>query len=442
MPDTTLRFIFAGRRGRLLTGLLLAEFAGAIQSVAYSTVLPIASRDLHGRGLYGATLAAGSLSTILVLACGAGYLARLRPAQTLATATALYLAGVAMTALAPVMMWVLAGSVLRGLAGGLLAALGLTAIGSLYEDAVRARVLGLFAVVWLIPSLAGPAVNAVVAVLLGWRSALAWPAVLVLAARVLVSRDIGLIPQQARTRPTGLTSAAVVLGGLTCTSVLSGLREWWTVPLFSIGLIAALAGALRILRRDLRDHYRTGRAFLGLCGVFFGGSGIVSLAVVDGMGHGVVAGSIAFGAGLIAWSLTGLRSAPVANSSVLGPALVTLGLTAETVAVTGNVLPLAVSGWAVAGLGMGFAYPWLSARAFDDAPVDNTASIATAVAFAEVVGTALGSLLGGGVYSVATGLGGSAPAALGLAFGLLALAAAATTIGSARRTACLQTSRR
>jgi hypothetical protein len=64
------RAVFAGRRGRLLAGLLLAEFAAAVQIVAYSSVLPLASRDLHGSSLYGATLAAGTMTMILVLASG------------------------------------------------------------------------------------------------------------------------------------------------------------------------------------------------------------------------------------------------------------------------------------------------------------------------------------------------------------------------------------
>lgn len=48
-----MRAVFAGQRGRLLTGLLLAEFGTAIQVIAFSTVLPLASRELTGAGLYG-----------------------------------------------------------------------------------------------------------------------------------------------------------------------------------------------------------------------------------------------------------------------------------------------------------------------------------------------------------------------------------------------------
>src|SRR5262245_28828103 len=148
--DTSLRAVFRGRRGRLLAGLLLAEFGAAVQSVAYSTVLPLASRELDGSSLYGATLASGTLATIGVLALGPRVVGALSAAWTLIVATGLYLGGVVAAAAAPAMGWVLAGSVARGIAAGLIAGFGLSAIGGLYEDAVRTRVLGMYALIWLV----------------------------------------------------------------------------------------------------------------------------------------------------------------------------------------------------------------------------------------------------------------------------------------------------
>ena len=169
-PRAALRAVFAGRRGRLLAGLLLAEFAGAIGVIAYASVLPLAARDLHGGSLYGATLAAGSLTTILTLASGV----TLHPARrALFVSTTLYGVGVITAAAAPTMVVMLAGNVLRGAGVGLLAGFGMSAIGGLYEGALRRRVLGLFAIMWLLPSLAGPAVNGLVASAVGWRWALA-----------------------------------------------------------------------------------------------------------------------------------------------------------------------------------------------------------------------------------------------------------------------------
>ncbi len=438
--DNSLRSVFAGRRGRLLIGLLLAEFAAATQGIAYSTVLPLAAKELNGTSLYGATLASGTLSTILVLAVGSGVSGRLGARASLLLATGVFLAGVVLSAVAPTMVWVLMGSVLRGLAAGLLAAFGLTAIGGLYSDAVRPRVLALFALIWLLPSFVGPALNAVIALSWGWRWTMAWPAVLILAARLVVARDAAIIPWRSSGARIDVVGGGLVVAGLVAATIASGTpASWWSVSVLIIGSGVAGLAAVRTLR--VLGHGRRMRLLVVFTGVnlaFFGGAGLITVAVIEGMGHGVVAGSIAFGAGLVAWSLTGLRHTTVAGAVGLGLGLVTVGLAAEAVLLTGAfgrwpTLVSTVVAFGVVGLGMGLAYPRLSSGAFDEAPPELVGSLATAVAFAEIAGTALGSVLGGGLYSMADSAGAGPAAAIGIGFGVAAAVGAATwAVWSAR----------
>ncbi|MDQ3717013.1 MAG: MFS transporter [Actinomycetota bacterium] len=436
--------VFVGRRGRLLAGLLLAEFAAAVQTIAYSAVLPLASSELSGASLYGATVAAGSLTTLLVLASGPGIIGRLGPRRALVIATSLYVGGVLLAALAPAMGLVLAGSVLRGLASGVLLGVGLTAIGGLYEDSLRRRVLGLFALMWLLPSFAGPVVNSLVAAAFGWRWAMAWPAVLVLVARMLVVRDAGLIPWRPERERLEIGTGLWLVAGLVLASVASGLGYSWSAGLFGVGVLIGLVASWRVV-----NHLTAGvgvkvRArvipFFGLCLAFFGGQGLVSLAIIEGQGRGVVAASVALGAGLVAWSLVGLRpgrtDAWLGDTATLGllwlaAALVALAAATPSGASAGFVV--AVGAFAVAGIGMGMAYPRLSAEAFDELPSDNVSRVATAVGFAEVAGTAVGSLLGGGVYSLAGSVDAGASISISTAFVLLALAAGAAGLACARR---------
>jgi MFS family permease len=441
--DTSLRAIFAGRRGRLLAALLLAEFAAAVQGIAYVTVLPLAARDLDGSRLYGATLAAGSLVTALVLALGPGLTARLRPRATLALATGLYVLGVALTATAPAMPVLLAGSLVRGAAGGLLAAFGLSAIGGLFDDAVRPRVLGLFAVVWLLPSLAGPAVNAAVAVAFGWRWAMAWPAIVVVLARLLVGRHADLVPAPAERQPVALGTGLLAVGGLAVASAASGSGRWG-VPVLVVGLLVACTGGARLLTRAAGSTRRSLvlLCFAALVMAFFAGDGLVPLSVVEGLGRGVVAGAVAVGAGLVCWSLTGIRPRPAGrkpDAGTTGAALVAVALLAEAAVQFGVVpdgagLPVAVAAWAVAGLGMGLAYARLSAQSFDDLATERVPGVAAAVAFAETASLVVGSLLGGGSYSVGTGLGAAARTSIGVGFLLAAAAAVVSTLLAVRRT--------
>jgi MFS family permease len=441
--DTSLRALFAGRRGRLLAALLLAEFAGAVQGIAYATVLPLAARELDGSRLYGATLSAGMLTGVVVLAAGPGVTARLPPRQNLALATGLYVAGVALSATAPAMGWLLAGGVLRGMAGGLLAAFGLSAIGGLFEDDVRPRVLGLFAAVWLLPSLAGPAVNAAIAVWAGWRWAMAWPVLVVVAARLLMGRNVGLIPAPSRQRETSLGTGLLVAAGLALASVAT-TRGGWGVPLLAVGLLVATAAGVRFLVRATADSRRRTTvvlAFAGLITGFFGGDGLIPLAVVEGLGRGVVASAVAVGAGLVAWSLTGLRPVPPGrrpDPGTVGAVLVVVGLLAEALAQTRLLGPtaalvLVVAAWAVAGFGVGLAYARLSGQAFDDLAPERVAAVAGAVAFAETAAVVVGSLLGAGSYSLASALHASAGTGITVGFLLVAAVGLAATVLATRR---------
>jgi MFS family permease len=427
-----LRAVFAGRRGRLLAGLLLAELAGAIGIIAYASVLPLAARDLHGGTLYGATLAAGTLTTILTLATGV----TLHPARrALFVSTVLYGVGVITTAVAPAMAVVLAGSVLRGAGAGLLAGFGMSAIGGLYEGALRRRVLGLFAIMWLLPSLAGPALNALVASAVGWRWALAWPAAIVIVARVLIGRDADVVPWQATARRVDATSGPLVVGGLALASVAPELDNWWALVPYCLGTTVAVLAAWRTLRALIGPAHARLPVVAVLGGVslaFFGGDAMIALAVVEGTGYGVLAASAAVGAGLVAWSIVGLRPSS-RDHAAAGVAVVGLGLALVAVALGFSgaaALAGVVIAWAIGGVGMGIAYPRLTSDPFDELPPEQVTAVGTALAFAELAGGAVGALLGGGLYSLAAAAG--APASSGLVAGFVLLAAAAL-VGAASR---------
>jgi hypothetical protein len=305
----------------------------------------------------------------------------------------------------------------------MLAAFGLTAIGGLYNDAERPRVLAMFSVIWLLPSLVGPPLNAVIAVAWGWRWTMAWPVLLIIAARLLVARDAALIPWSAQGARVDLLGGLIVAAGLAVATAASGTEaSWWSVALVALGcLIAAVAGVrtLRILGHGA--HLRLLVTFTGLCTAFFGGISLIPVLVIDALGHGVVAGSIAFGAGLVAWSVAGLVHANLPRAVTLGLSLVPVGLFGGAVLLAdvlgrGPTLIGVVACSAISGVGVGLSYPRLSAGAFDRLDPTWVNGMAAAVAFAEITGTALGALIGGGTYSMVVTDGG---AGLGVALGLI-----------------------
>ncbi|GAA4685854.1 MFS transporter [Frondihabitans cladoniiphilus] len=431
-PRATLREVFAGRRGRLLIALLLSEFGAAVQGLAYSTVLPVTAADLHGSALYGATLAAGSLSAVLVLSAGAGIVVRIRPAILLFGATGLYVVGVLLAALAPTMSFVLAGNIVRGIAAGLLAGFGLSAIGGLFDDRTRPRVFGLFAMVWILPSFLGPAANAAITLAFGWRWAVAWPVVIVVVARILVGRQADVIPWERAGERVRPLNGLIVVAGLVLASVGSGLvdapsgttRLTVAVALLALGLIVSIAGSLRVIATAARSRGRFAliATFFLLCGGFFGLEGLLTVAVIDGAGGSVAAGAVVLAAALVAWTLVALipwnswLSTPTRISA--GCTVLVIGIAGEIavqVVSTGQVAVVAAAAAALfAGAGMGLAYPALSSAAFDALAPARVAVVATAVAFGETAATSVGSLLGGGTYSLVSSGSGELTTRAGL----------------------------
>ena len=432
--------ILRGGRGRFLIALLLTEFAGARQGIAYSTVLPVIAGQLDGFVLFGATLAAGSVSAVLMLSFAAPILQRVPPLRVLVLATLLYVVGAVLATAAPAMGWVLGGTVIRGVAAGLLAGFGLGAIGALFDERERPRVFGLYALIWLLPSVVGPPLNALITDWVGWRWAIGWPAVLVVIGRAMIGLTISAVPWQPVTERSGVR---IVVGvgvafALALGSWGSADPSVWGLVALVLGLGTGGAAIALFLIRGLPGNPRPLLAFAVLCAAFFGAFELLSLALIEGLGSTVLVAAGAVTGGLTAWSLVGLRPRPGGrpDPAVLGPGLVLIAclMLLAGVALAGLAgVWMIIAGAIVAGVGMGAAYPLLSSEPFSDdaAPV----TVGTLIAFAETAATAWVALLAGGLYSALHGRGWQPNRALELVFALLAvLAATAVAISAGRRT--------
>jgi len=430
--------ILRGRRGRFLATLMLAEFAAAMQGIAYSTVLPVTARDLDGFALFGATLAGGSVAAVLMLSFTAPILQRVPPVRVLLAATALYVVGAGLAVFAPAMTWVLAGTVIRGVAAGLFGGFGLGAIGTLYDEAERTRVFGLFALIWLLPSVLGPPLNAMITDWIGWRWALAWPAVLVVLARILMGTTISAVPWTPErdrvpvSAGAGVTvAAALAVGGWGSTT-----SSIWGMAALAIGAGVAGFAIVAFLVRGTRGEARVLIAFALLCAAFFGAYELLSLTIIEGLGSTVLIASVAVTGGLLAWSLVGLKPRPdarpdraVAGSVLVAGAFVLLIL-GLWLGGSGGIVTV-IAGAVMAGAGMGAAYPLLSSESFTGSTAAST--IGTMVAFAEIAATAWVALLAGGAYSALHSIGQPPAQALQIVFALVSVIAVASVVCTTRR---------
>ncbi|RHA37100.1 MFS transporter [Cellulomonas rhizosphaerae] len=433
--------LFAGTRGRFLATIMLAELGAAMQGIAYSTVLPVVAADLDGSALFGATLAAGNIAAVLMLSVTGAVLGRVRPSRVLLAGVLLYVVGVGLAVAAPTMAWVLAGTAVRGIAAGLLGGFGTSAIGALYDERERPRVFGIFAFVWILPSIVGPALNAVVTEAVGWRWAVAWPAILVVGARLLMGRYVKAVPWTRGGQSTQLGTGLLVAAGLAVGAWGSGHGGPVGATALVVGLVVAAGGFVAFVVRGSAHDRAPVRALLAFgvtCAAFFGMYELLALAVVEGLDQSLWWASASLTGGLLGWSIAGLRPRPAArpDRALVGVLLVLAGVAGVVVALAGphaaRSLALVVGFSIAAGIGMGLAYPLLSAAPFDVSAPERTTVVGPQIAFAEVAGTAWATLLGGGAYSLAAADHPPARAVL-VAYLAVSVVAIAAVVTVARR---------
>jgi hypothetical protein len=239
-------------------------------------------------------------------------------------------------------------------------------------------------------------------------------------------------------RPTShrlqVLPALMLLGGLIVAAAAPAPHNLGGVVMLIAGVTAATVATVRIVRNQVGSdppRLHTMIVMFLLCLGFFGGSNIISLAAINGLGYGIVAGSVAVGVGLFGWSVTGMRptsfDARLGDPQIVGLSLLTAALGLEAVSLLTMTetpaLILLIGAWALGGIGMGLAYNRIFSESVDRLPPEQTYIGAIAVEFSEYSGQAIGTLLTGGTYSLATSLRMPSHTWIGAGFVLLAIAA-------------------
>ncbi len=141
----------------------------AADSLLVATMMPKIVADIGGARFVAWTVALYEIGSVASGASAAVLAMRygLRPAMT--AAALVYLAGCAVSALAPTMGVMLAGRLAQGLGGGGLAALSFIAVSLLFQQKLMPRVIAAVSALWGIAAFVGPLVGGVFADLDLWR---------------------------------------------------------------------------------------------------------------------------------------------------------------------------------------------------------------------------------------------------------------------------------
>ena len=429
MAPPSAKALVGSRVGRLTLAMLVIELLAGMQVYINQTVLPLVAVDLGARAHYGLVTAAATMPTFLTMPLGGTMLARWRADRLMAVLTAMLVAGAAAGALAPNVAVYVLGEVVRGLAAGALATVTMGAMVAGLPEAWRRAFLAASSAMWVVSSLAGPVYAAAISSGWGWRWALVAYVPVLVAARLVMARQIqglrvsgGDNGNNGNSRNSGSGSDgndAPLMAALAmaCGVALIGLAPAaspWFWPASGLGLASAVWACSRVFPTGVLRLVPGRRAALAtltwVCASYFALDFLISPA-----GHDV----LVLGPGAVGWALTaaGVLWSAVAMWCGAHPArqrhvyLVRTGLGGLLFAVGGGILAAALLGaapwwglhlgWGLSGLGMGLTHQDTLIRCVTD-PVElgqrndgiSQAQSATAVTVAANVGGAtLGTLV-------------------------------------------------
>ena len=376
-PDDHSGLWSPGRRA-LTTGLVLTVTLVASESLAVSNIMPIVDRDL-GAGnsdLYGWVFSGFFLGNLIGIVVAGLLIDRGSLVRAFVLGLTLFSVGLLVGGLAPSMPILVAARFVQGLGSGAIPPVAYVSIGRALPEALRPRMFATLSTAWVLPGVIGPALAGFIADTFHWRLVFLGLLPLVVAGVLLG------VPAFRRLTPAGTLRAA---RGLPAAVLLRGIL---TFAFFTADVYVALA---------LQGWRGTSATVAGLA---------------------LTAATLSWTAG--AWIQAHLIGRYGARPFIrTGFAVVALGVLGFMAILSPAVpLPIGVVAWAVVGLGMGFAYAPLSLTVLREAPPESQGAATAGLQLSDVLGTSLGSGVGGALIAFGHREGAEPWVGLAWAFGI------------------------
>jgi MFS family permease len=351
-------------------------FLAAFESLAVTTIMPIVTDDLDGRGLYSLAFAATLAAGVVGMVVSGGWADSRGPAAPLLTAIGLFALGLVVAGTAPTMTVFVTGRFLQGLGAGGITVTLYVLIAKVYPPGLHVKIFGAYASAWVLPSMIGPFAAGVVADVLSWHWVFLGVVVLVAVALAMVAPSLrGHRPETPRgpvfdgRRVAAAAVVAVGVVGLSSSAEVDGRLAWGLAPLAILTIGLAGRGLFPPGTYQIRPGLPAVVVLCGAAGaVFFGTEVYLPLLLQERYGLPAWLSGITLTAAAVAWALASAvqgrldqRLAPAVamrwGGGLLSAGAITVLLTAAL------TLPpaMAAIGWFLAGAGMGTLYPRISA---------------------------------------------------------------------------------
>jgi len=390
--------LFAGRRGRVAAGLLVAEFTAATQSLIVTTVMPRIAADLHGLSLYGFAPAALFGASLISMSFAGPFADRHGTQRVLALSFALTLVGLFASMLAPTMAFFVGARGIEGFGGGLDYAVSVAAIAKVFPEHLRPRMFAWTSAMWLVPGLVGPGLGAFIAATIGWRH--------------VFSIFIPLV----------VVSAALVLPALRGITMARSEAD-------PLGSIRVLFSRNTLLLRDRRGVSIV--EFALLQAAFFGADAYVSLLLTAVRGQTLALASLCITLAVVGWSIGSTAQPRLLTTMgtraivICGAALGIVALGTLLAVVAGAPVLFAYVAWTIGGLGIGLSFATLTLSSLAESPEGSEGTVSSATVLAGSLGSCIGIFVCGLPITVAHEMSAPLDGALMWTFAIaLALACA------------------
>lgn len=417
---STSKSVWNPRHRRLTLGLILIILGPAFEGLAVATILPRVVANLGGLSLYGWSFSAYMLTTIIGLILAGDEADRKGPALPFVVGVSLFVLGLILAGTASSMITFVLSRGVQGFGAGIIASVVYVCVGRGYPEQMKPPMLAILSSAWVVPGLVGPALAGFVADVAGWRWVFLGLVPVLPLAIALVLPPLQKLTPSTTSGSWGLrrllAAVGLVIGaGMT----LTGLQVQF-IPLAIALALPGLAVGILSLHRILPAGTLKAKAgmpaaiatmgFLSMA--FFGGDAFLPLTLVSIRGQNIIVAGIVLTAATITWTTGSWLQAKLAPRQgrrllvTIGLLLVALGLAGiACVLIPAIPVVVAIMAWGVSGLGMGLAYSTISLVVLETAPTDQEGSATASMQLASVLGSALGTGLGGVIIAFAAAAG-------------------------------------
>lgn len=457
-----------GPRERILSPAYVATTIGmfgliafvAFEAMAVATVMPTVAEDLDGLDLYALAFAAPLASGVVGMVAAGMWSDRTGPVVPLLVSMALFATGLVVAGLAPSMEVLLVGRVLQGLGGGALTVGLYVLVGLVYPSTLQPAVFASFAAAWVLPSLFGPGLAALVADVWTWRWVFLGTVAFVALALVLLAPALRRLEPRAddgeaspgeREGSARLWWAAV--GGVAVLVLELAGSERGAAALGGVVALAVVWVSLgRLLPRGSRLAARGLPAVVAtrglLAAMFFCAEAYIVYVLQEHWDLSAGRAGIALTCVGVVWATASQVQARLgervshSRAMVAGTTVVLIGLTAlagSVLALESGARPsaiLPVAAYVLAGAGMGFAYPRTGVAMLAASTDRDRGLNSSALSIADSLGAALALSVAGAAFATAERAGADpflvvfSLAAVGAVLGVVA--ASRTTVRMSR----------